>query len=317
MNILCTNVGRRTYIIEYLLDLKAQGFNINVFVSDTSVNVAGFWVDTRVRTFITPRVMDDPNKYIETLRAKCKELSIDIIIPLMDFELPVLSKNVKTFEEFNCKIVISDKTVIQNTLNKKNNIEYCKTHGLKVPATYYSLSEINEKTELVKKRILGSGSVGLELLDNISKISSFNETEEIIQKKIIGTEYGIDILNDFDGNFLHACIKRKIEMRAGETDKAEVLYKQNLIELAQKVSKTFRHIGNMDIDVIIDKTDEVYFIDFNPRFGGGYPFTHLSGCNYLKAIIEIYMGKKPIIPEYGKNIIGMKSVSVNYYEPSS
>ena len=40
----------------------------------------------------------------------------------------------------------------------------------------------------------------------------------IYQEKITGTEFGLDILNDFKGNFVSYCLKKKIEMRAGETD---------------------------------------------------------------------------------------------------
>ena len=48
--------------------------------------------------------------------------------------------------------------------------------------------------------------------------------------------------------------------------------------------KISKHVGNLDCDVIKNQNSELYFIDFNPRFGGGYPFTHLSGYNFIKAI---------------------------------
>ena len=61
---------------------------------------------------------------------------------------------------------------------------------------------------------------------------------------------------------------KKISMRSGETDKAEVIYDRRFNELAQKISAVFKHIGNLDVDFIIDNFNDIYFIDFNPRFGG-------------------------------------------------
>ena len=75
-------------------------------------------------------------------------------------------------------------------------------------------------------------------------------------------------------------------MRSGETDKAEVIYSRKFEDLAKRISNSFKHIGNLDCDAIINKNGTVFFLDFNPRFGGGYPFTHLSGYNFLKSIIE-------------------------------
>ena len=41
-----------------------------------------------------------------------------------------------------------------------------------------------------------------------------------------------------------------------------------------------------------DSKGKIYFIDFNPRFGGGYPITHLSGFNYLSALLNMSIGNK-------------------------
>jgi len=69
----------------------------------------------------------------------------------------------------------------------------------------------------------------------------------------------------------------------------------------------------MDVDLIVTPTGQKYFIDFNPRFGGGYPFSHLSGVNYIKYIIEDSMGYHPQVPSFHRNITGMKGIKVFWY----
>ena len=74
-------------------------------------------------------------------------------------------------------------------------------------------------------------------------------------------------------------------MRAGETDKSVLRKKPELEVIGKKIGNSLKHIGNLDCD-IFERDGEYYLIELNPRFGGGYPFTHYSGGNYVKAIIS-------------------------------
>ena len=82
-------------------------------------------------------------------------------------------------------------------------------------------------------------------------------------------------------------------MRFGETDIAKVINNKKIKELSKNLSKNLKHIGNLDCDIIYDNKKKIpYIIDINPRFGGGYPFTHLSGNNFLHNYLANLLGKK-------------------------
>ena len=89
-------------------------------------------------------------------------------------------------------------------------------------------------------------------------------------------------------------------MRSGETDKAIAIYSKKLEKLSKKISTSFKHVGNLDCDAIETKNGSIFFLDFNPVFGGGYPFTHLSGFNFIKAIINLRKNKKVHLPKKPK-----------------
>ena len=311
MNILFTNAGRRTYLIEYALDLIEEGYDLRLFVSDTSLDTAAMHVDPRVIKIITPRVSGDEVNYFNALLSACKTYHIDVLIPLMDFELPILASKKDEFEELGIKMWVSNETTISNCLNKNNNYQFCIENDIPIPKSYFSLDEVNPP--YVKKQILGSGSVGLELVRE-RHTSSFVPGIDMIQELVEGKEYGMDIMNDYHGNYLHSCVREKLAMRAGETDKARTFESEKLINLAKKVSEVFKHVGNMDVDFLQNKKGEIYFIDFNPRFGGGYPFTHLSGVNYLKFIIESSSGKNDYVPVFKKSITAFKGLRLFYKE---
>ena len=81
--------------------------------------------------------------------------------------------------------------------------------------------------------------------------------------------------------------------------------------MARQLSKKIGHIGNLDIDFIETEEGEIFVIDFNPRFGGGYPFTHLSGANYLKFIIDSSQDTGQVeVPVFEKSITAYKGLSL-------
>ena len=113
MKVLFTNVGRRTYLVEYAVSLRKE-FNIEVFVSDTSYQVPGMWVSEEVRKILTPRVSDDPDNYVRNLLSQCCSHGIELIIPLMDYELEVLSKHKDEFARKNIVVACSDFSFIKS-----------------------------------------------------------------------------------------------------------------------------------------------------------------------------------------------------------
>lgn len=67
-------------------------------------------------------------------------------------------------------------------------------------------------------------------------------------------------------------------MRSGETDKATSVIIPEILAIGEKISLLLRHSGNLDCDIFIAE-NKIYILEFNPRFGGGYPFSHEAGIN--------------------------------------
>lgn len=306
MKILLTNIGRRTYFIDFLLEINEE-YNVQIYLTDTSQHTAGFWVSDKVIRIITTRVSGNEDLYLEELLTICKENKIDIIIPLMDFEIPLLAKNKDLFLEIGTTIIISDYNLVNALLDKKETAILCNRSGLNYPKIYRSRDEMN--FPLIKKMRLGSGSVGLEVINSSVALNTKNQAF-IFQEFIKGDEYNVDVFNSLNGEYVTHVVKKKIEMRAGETDKAEIVDGVFFEKFAKKISNSFKHIGNMDIDFIIDSSNKIWFIDFNPRFGGGYPFTHTAGCNFIKYIVNDYLKKDKIYIEEPNLGVFMKGIEV-------
>ncbi len=299
MNILFTCAGRRNYLVNYFKEVATK--NDKIFAADMQLNAPAL-VDAD-EAVIVPSIYE--KSYIETLLSICKKHKIDAIISLNDLELPILSENKDKFLEVNTKVLVSNPEVIDIAFDKWKTVEFLRKNNLKTPKTYLTLSEVKEAIKnnellypVVVKPRWGSASIAVDFAYNEEELElvyklqllkvkrsilakASNEDIEksiLIQEKIKGKEYGIDILNDFNQNYYKTFGREKLSMRSGETDKAVSVIDEKLESIGKVIGENLKHIGNLDCDVFFDGTD-YYVLELNPRFGGGYPFSHEAGIN--------------------------------------
>ena len=115
--------------------------------------------------------------------------------------------------------------------------------------------------------------------------SSVTDKKIIYQECLQGQEYGADVINDLNGKFQNVIIRKKIAMRSGETDIAELVNQPIIKENLERLGKITKHVANMDCDIFL-VDDKAYILELNARFGGGYPFSHMAGCNLPEAIVN-------------------------------
>lgn len=305
MNILITSIGRRSYMIDY--------FKKNLTEKDKilAVNNELTYALTKADDYaICPSIYE--NQYIPFLLDFCKKHKVNALISLFDIDLPILAKNKDKFDEIDVKLILSNEKFISICNDKWESFKFLKEHNFNVPKTYLSidsfLNDFNNSQisyPVVVKPRFGMGSIGIEVADDLEELifyykkikkiitssylkyeSAFDiENAILIQQKINGAEYGLDVHNSLDGEYLVTIPKRKIAMRAGETDIAQVLKNPALIQLGQRLASVTKHIANLDVDVFI-ADEQIYILEMNARFGGQYPFTHLAGLDLTKVIVK-------------------------------
>ena len=130
----------------------------------------------------------------------------------------------------------------------------------------------------------------------------------MIQEYMDGQEYGADVYMDMiSGRCTSIFVKKKIKMRAGETDKSVSFKDEKLFELIRHFAETCGFCGMIDIDIF--EIDGVYYIsEVNPRFGGGYPHAYACGVNMPAAVFRNLAGQENVVEigAYAENICMMK-----------
>lgn len=308
MNILFSCAGRRTYLLKYFKEvLQEEGL---IVATDMQLSAPALSVADRVEQ--VPAVY--AGNYIDSLLEMCKKHKICAVISLNDLELPILAACKERFEAIGVRLIVSSAEVINICFDKYKTARYVESLGLKTPKTFVNYSHAVKAIEngelefpLVLKPRWGSGSIGVEFVEDkeemdaayyllqkkvkktiLSKVS-VGEEYILIQEKINGPEYGLDVMNDLEGNHMAVSVKRKLAMRAGETDKAMTVDNGTIRNIGETLGRNLRHIGNLDCDVL-ESDGQYYVLELNPRFGGGYPFSHEAGANMPKAIVEWLKG---------------------------
>ena len=313
MNVLVTNIGRKTYFVEFLIKLKNK-FNksFKIHLTDCSRNTASFYNGNNINCHLTPKVINNGTKYFKELLKIVIKNKINVIIPLTDFDLKILSRKKNILKKFSCHAIVSDIGVINSCFDKRKINVICKKIGLNYPKTWSNIENFKGRFPIIKKHIFGCASSGLKIIKNKFQLKEFSSKSDILQKMIIGQEFHLDILNNLDGEYVSHCSKKKLKMRSGETDKAKIVINSRFKLIAIKLSKILKHVGNLDCDLIIGPNNKIYILDLNPRFGGGYPFTHLSGLNYLEAVIKMVLKYPYKLPKFPKSITGFKGVDLTW-----
>jgi carbamoyl-phosphate synthase large subunit len=260
---------------------------------------------------ITPLIQS--TEYIDFLLAYCKEKSVNVLISLFDIDLPILSKNIDKFENIGVTAIVSSEKAVDICNDKWKTFQFLLSIGLKQPKTYISIRKCKEdlslgklKFPLIIKPRWGMGSIGIFEIDNaeeldvlykklhktiLSSYLNFESNQDIdacilIQQKIIGKEFGLDILNDLNGVYVTTIVKQKLAMRAGETDIAQVVDNSMFLKTSTKIAESLAHIGNLDVDCFVTADGGIYVLEMNCRFGGHYPFSHLSGVDFPAQIVR-------------------------------
>lgn len=312
MNILLCSAGRRVKLVSYFKEeLNKIGGKVIAADCDPSAPALHFADHAEV----VPRIT--ANEYISSIKQLCKKHHINAVLSLIDPELSLLTEHKEEFEKDQIKVIVADKEIVNICFDKFLTYEFLVKHNLPAIPTYIRIKEIEADLDhnllqfpLIMKPRKGSASIGISILQSLEELRALwkDDGEFIIQPLIEGNEYGVDCYIDLI-NFKPMSIfcKRKIRMRAGETDMSVSVSDKKLFQLIEELVKVLCPIGPIDIDCF--KTNNGYVIsEINPRFGGGYPHAHEAGQNFVRNLINNLEGvtNKTNIGNYSEGSVMIK-----------
>ncbi len=304
MKILFTSIGRRVELVQAFRKAADElQFELKIIGADITTDAPALYFCDE--TQIVCRIKD--SNYIPQLLGICKREKVDCLIPTIDTDLLLLAENKKSFEYIGTKVLISDVDKVKLCRDKNYTADYFVSLGLKSPLPINSVEKYEAALQtgsmsfpaFIKPKD-GSSSINAYKVDNLGDLKLHAEKIEdyIIQPFISGREYTIDIFCDYEGNPVYITPRERLQVRSGEVLKTRIVQDDTMITEMLKLVADYKPCGQITVQLIQDeKTGDNYYIEINPRFGGGAPLSIKAGADSAKAVLKMLNGEKLIYHE--------------------
>ena len=311
MNILLLSVGTRNGIVRsFQRALQGTG---RVIASDASKLAPALYEADKY--YIVPSLAEEG--YLEAVLSLCKRERIAGVLSLIDPETDFLARSADILAQAGTKVIGSSAALCALAADKYRTYRWLERHGYRCARAWRSAEAFFRALEAGEaafpvfiKPVSGSASVGAEsACDKETARFLFQRTPDaMIQEYLAGQEIGADIYADLlSGEVVSVFTKKKLKMRAGETDKSVSFRDPQLFALLERLIRESGFRGPLDIDLF--EVDGRYFIsEINPRFGGGYPHALAAGCDFAGLILNNLRGivNKPQIGAYDSGVYMLK-----------
>ena len=311
MNFLILAAGTRNKVVQYF----KKTFDGVGKVIATDANNLGPAIYDADKYYIVPPITEPG--YIDIILDICKKEQISGVLSLIDPELSLLAANEDKFKTVGTTIIGSSYDLCEMALDKMQMYEWLKAHGYNCARSWMDKEDFYKAVRagevsypVFVKPCRGSASISISKVYDKETVDLLftHEDDLMIQEFLNGQEIGADVYIDLiSGEVVSIFTKKKIKMRAGETDKAVSFKDENLLALIEKFVTEAGYRGQIDID-IFDIDGKYYISEVNPRFGGGYPHAYESGCDHMKLILNNLQGvaNEKNIGAYDEGIYMMK-----------
>ncbi len=309
MNILVTQTSAFAASSIIKLINRIDNMDITIHGSDKlskSMNSANQMVDKFHKTPST----ENSDQYIESINQICLKNNIDLVIPVMDDEIRIIS-NHKNDLKFKC--IIPEDNIIRLFHDKLEASIAINDIGVPIPNILYDL---RNSSKVIFRNRIGIGSHGIYIVDlkEVQYIENRFTPDIFIQDFIDGEEYTVDVLADCNGNPVLIIPRKRITIINGLSYRCKVVQEQSLIDACYKIYSHFKIPGLSNAQFII-KDGNLYFIELNTRFAATGIAGIMASYNYIYDFLNHFVNNEPMKPlEECMKCVAWNSIITRYYE---
>ncbi len=306
-------------VVEALKD-KA---NLEIFVADADPLIPIMYDSKHIQdSFVLPKAGKD-GKYIDSIGKIIKKAKIDVVIPCIEEEIFLLSKNTKDINIRRDRLVCADYACLKKLADKKSVINLAKNIGIPVPYTC-DAADIHINMEnlgfpfIIKPRI-GHGARDICIINDKKQFSLIPEKyfkdgcRYIAQSYIEGDTGSIFMCgllygknNTVKAEFLSRSIKTLYDFGGPAVCGQPIKGFERIVEFSKNlVTRIGGWYGPVAVEYKVSSRDGLaYIMEVNPRFWGYGSMAVKSGINFpLKAVKEAMGEANPFENVYSDDVV--------------
>ncbi len=262
----------------------------------------------------------DSDQFLDELIAVCDEEDVDVLLPQVTAELPVLASASDRFERIGTDVAVSHEGAIERANNKRNLVEVCNRVGVPSPetiavGTWTELESAAHRLGYPDERIVvkppvANGQRGFRIvsddwdrkrqfyeekpsgekttMDRLRSILGESFPELLVMEYLPGEEFSIDAFRG-DGEMI-VVPRSRDEIRSGISFRTTVTKETALVEHAETLAEALdlEYAFGFQFKRANDGTLKI--LECNPRIQGTMVASTLAGANLIDAAVRCALG---------------------------
>ncbi len=265
---------------------------VELLAADMDPWAAGLYlVPPAARTLIPAG--NDPG-FADALRARCRDLGVDVVLPTVDAELRPLAAARPAFAADGIDLLLAPGPALDVILDKLALAERC-TGVVRVPRT----APFDDATDpadwtypvIVKPRS-GSGSRGVMLIRSAAELAALHRLDGLlIQEFLPGEEYSIDVLADAVGHVIASVPRLRARIDSGVSVGGRTVRDPELMAFGQSVAVATGVTFVANVQCKRDADGQPALLEVNPRMPGTLGLTIASGVDMPRLALAALRGQ--------------------------
>ena len=282
--------------------LKRMGFRIvgcNIHPREWIVE------SCEVDSFHQSPLISEGEGYLDFIKNLCLEEKIDYVLPMIDYEIDLLTTVRQWFVEQNIVLCMSPNESLAILRNKKMLADFvaenCPRTRSIPTKVLRDIEELEWEFPVVCKPYNGRSSQGLMYIYNQEQWENFVATVDndtyIVEPYIDGPIVMVETVRHPGTNQIATMTRRELMSTPHGLSTTVLVYQDKELEASTKVlaEKLDVH-GDVNFEYILDHDGNYHLVECNPRFSAGCEFSCMGGYDCIENHMKCFM--EDAIEEY-------------------
>jgi carbamoyl-phosphate synthase large subunit len=285
------NSAGATNAANIIMALRRSGICARIVAGDMDPLAAGLFLADK--GYVVPPA--DSSDFMPVLLDVCHRENVDIALPVYSADFPVFTRNKELLASEGIKTYAVSAESWAICDDKYRVVEAMTKLGISCPLTWSYEQSIRGKKSLpyplLMKRRSGSGSKGIQKLENPKDLGYHLKPQYIVQEYLEGDELTVDVISDLSGVMLAASPRVRTKIYGGLSVRGITISDEKVVESTKRIVEGLKLVGPSNVQCKYTSKGELQFFDVNPRFAsGGLPLAVAAGMNSPEILVRLIMG---------------------------